>query len=227
MEWLVEGGDPKIICHPVVVLFSDLIWFKIASWYFFAGKCWFLFTLLVFIIGQSVLAHLNQGNETAGEQMGMFACRLFIYLGSMGLMIRRLVTELFRCIKLKNCVLFGRVAMPAFLKDWRELTSLVLTITLIFMLTQEQIFWDAAHSAPRVAPRIAPSCEELCEEVSAYTLACGRVLSEVGLFLGALAFLIIAVSSAISCLNQNNKDCAGIPKGALSFVRDGSRNVPK
>eukprot|EP00933_Yihiella_yeosuensis_P030274 TRINITY_DN2393_c0_g1_i2.p1 TRINITY_DN2393_c0_g1~~TRINITY_DN2393_c0_g1_i2.p1 ORF type:complete len:1119 (-),score=311.99 TRINITY_DN2393_c0_g1_i2:283-3639(-) len=252
LEWLVAAGDPKIVCHPVVVLFSDLIWSKIASWYFLAGKCWFLFTLTVFIIGQSVLAHLNQGNESEGERIGMFICRVFIYLGSMGLMIRHLVAELFTAIKGKNFFYVGRLPVPAFLQDWREQTSLVLSVTLLFMLTQEPIFWCAAHTEPQPGEEpfggsglFTQNCPEatshkeaystasmlamlfywflmvdltiFSNQVSAYTLACGRVLSEVGLFLGALVFLVTSFASAISCLNQKNKDFAGIPRGALSL----------
>jgi len=54
--------------------------------------------------------------------------------------------------------------------------------------------------------------------ISAYTLVCGRVLSEVGLFLGGMGFLILAFSSSISALNHKSKDFAGIPKGALSLL---------
>lgn len=31
LEWLVERNDPKIICHPCVVLFADLLWNKMAQ----------------------------------------------------------------------------------------------------------------------------------------------------------------------------------------------------
>jgi len=54
--------------------------------------------------------------------------------------------------------------------------------------------------------------------ISAYTLVCGRVLSEVGLFLGGMFFLVVAFSSSISALNHKSKDFAGIPKGALSLL---------
>ena len=31
LEWLVERNDPKIICHPCVVLFADLLWNRMAQ----------------------------------------------------------------------------------------------------------------------------------------------------------------------------------------------------
>jgi len=52
---------------------------------------------------------------------------------------------------------------------------------------------------------------------SAFLLVIGRVVSEVGLFLGALIYLIVTFSSAISSLNQKLKDFAGMHLGALSL----------
>lgn len=52
LEWLVERGDPKVICHPCVVIFSDLLWSRLAqhpgadrsrAMFLFAGhgcRCW-------------------------------------------------------------------------------------------------------------------------------------------------------------------------------------------
>ena len=31
LEWLVERHDPKIICHPAVVIFADLLWTRLAQ----------------------------------------------------------------------------------------------------------------------------------------------------------------------------------------------------
>merc|ERR1711988_1020532 len=53
--------------------------------------------------------------------------------------------------------------------------------------------------------------------VSAFLLVIGRVASEVGLFLGALVYLIVSFASAISSLNQKLKDFAGMHLGALSL----------
>merc|ERR1719181_1036878 len=83
LEWLVEGKDPKIICHPAVVLFSDLIWSRLASRFFFLGRCYFLFTLCLFITSQSILQHIEEKDELE-VRITTFICRLIIYLGSMG-----------------------------------------------------------------------------------------------------------------------------------------------
>merc|ERR1712151_1063643 len=55
LEWIVKTKDPRLVCHPVVVLLSDVVWARIASRAFLFRKLWFLFTLVMFIISQSVL----------------------------------------------------------------------------------------------------------------------------------------------------------------------------
>ena len=34
MEWLADNKDPKIICHPAVVMFTDMFWGQLANRYF-------------------------------------------------------------------------------------------------------------------------------------------------------------------------------------------------
>jgi uncharacterized membrane protein YgcG len=55
--------------------------------------------------------------------------------------------------------------------------------------------------------------------VSAFVLLCGRVLSELGLFACGLVFLIMTFSAAVSALDHNVPDFAGIPASALSMLR--------
>jgi len=55
--------------------------------------------------------------------------------------------------------------------------------------------------------------------ISSFFLVCGRVFSEVGLFLGAVAFLIVAFASSISSLILNNAAFEDIPKAALSLFQ--------
>merc|ERR1719269_431183 len=54
-------------------------------------------------------------------------------------------------------------------------------------------------------------------KLSAFLLVCTTVLSEVSRFLIALAFLLIAFSSAIACLKRDNPDFMDIPNASLSL----------
>jgi len=55
--------------------------------------------------------------------------------------------------------------------------------------------------------------------VSAFTLVCVRMLSEVALFLGAIFSAVLTFASAASVLKQANPDFAGIHKGAFAIFR--------
>lgn len=58
----------------------------------------------------------------------------------------------------------------------------------------------------------------LSTKVSAYVLVCMRMLSEVFLFLLALAAVLLAFASGISVVEHDQDDFAGIHKGLLSFL---------
>merc|ERR1719356_1093448 len=55
--------------------------------------------------------------------------------------------------------------------------------------------------------------------VSAYVLACGRMLAEVGLFLLGVFCCLLTFSSALSCMNQPIKEFHGIPNGAFAMFK--------
>jgi len=55
--------------------------------------------------------------------------------------------------------------------------------------------------------------------VSAFVLICTRVVSEVVLFLFGLTFFVLAFACAVSALEQDNPDFAGIPSSALQLYK--------
>merc|ERR1719515_89615 len=55
--------------------------------------------------------------------------------------------------------------------------------------------------------------------ISAFSLVCLRMLSEVALFLGAVAVAILSFSCSMSVLKGVLPDFAGIHKGAYSLIR--------
>mmetsp|Transcript_82208 Transcript_82208/g.148339 ORF Transcript_82208/g.148339 Transcript_82208/m.148339 type:complete len:1174 (-) Transcript_82208:157-3678(-) len=320
LEWMVDAGDPKILCHPVVVLFADLVWGRLANKYFLLGKCWFLFTLMIFITSQSILQYLNEGPKPQSVRRGIFALRCFIYLCSLGQLVRVQVTSVFKDIRAGNLIrLGGIIRIPEYWTSWKNFVALLLVLVLMFMLANEPIIWCLSHydanvhtsmelleemardaemaasgdhavaaasgaaastvaasAAPAVAAaghRLLPGgaavataaasagasvvvdhngdlftqhCPEGDENlenyapasmvamllywtlivdlsvfstrISAFVLVCGRVVSELVLFIMAAFFLIVAFATAISSLNHNNKDFAGIPKGMMSLT---------
>eukprot|EP00933_Yihiella_yeosuensis_P062859 TRINITY_DN6586_c0_g1_i1.p1 TRINITY_DN6586_c0_g1~~TRINITY_DN6586_c0_g1_i1.p1 ORF type:complete len:369 (-),score=83.77 TRINITY_DN6586_c0_g1_i1:437-1396(-) len=54
--------------------------------------------------------------------------------------------------------------------------------------------------------------------ISSFVLVCGRVVSELFLFIGAGVFFILMFASSASTLTHKDKDFSGIPIGALSLM---------
>merc|ERR1719162_1673194 len=79
LSWISKSKDPRLVCHPVLVLLSDTVWSRQACRAFLYRKSWFLITLLVFIAGQSILKHLHDGDNNQSERIAVFAFRAFIY----------------------------------------------------------------------------------------------------------------------------------------------------
>ena len=55
MEWTAKSKDPKVVCHLALVLLADLVWSGVAPMAFFWREAWSLFSLLIFIVSQSLL----------------------------------------------------------------------------------------------------------------------------------------------------------------------------
>jgi len=58
----------------------------------------------------------------------------------------------------------------------------------------------------------------LSTRVSAFALVCLRIMSEVGLFLLGMLFLVAAFAAGISSLHHTNADYKGLPRAALSLL---------
>merc|ERR1719482_919126 len=81
MEWIVKAKDPKLMVHPCLVLLADLVWSRVAMRSFIQRKAWFMFTLFIFVISQSILKGLAEDDtENDSLRLAMFAFRVFIYL---------------------------------------------------------------------------------------------------------------------------------------------------
>mmetsp|Transcript_73683 Transcript_73683/g.134860 ORF Transcript_73683/g.134860 Transcript_73683/m.134860 type:complete len:1147 (-) Transcript_73683:47-3487(-) len=249
LSWICNMRDPKIVCHPIIILLSDLVWSRAASLTFLYGKLWFVLTLIVFIMSQSVLQHVGKkdGDEVNHDDVQrafIFAGRCFIYLCSMTQLLYSHLRDASRAYKKKNTVSIGFLRLPKYLNKWQDVAGLLLTISLMVMLALEPILWCWQHNNGRLF-------EERCDEranmrfaytlfsmfamflkyallidltvnstrISAFVLVCVRMLSEVALFLGALAFAILTASSAISVLKQESPAFAGIHQGSLSLFQ--------
>jgi len=246
LEWVARAKDPKIVCHPILVMVSDKIWTGVATRTFLFRKSWFLFTLLVFIISQSVIEHLHAGEKTAIERYTMFCIRTFIYLFSMGQMMyqhsARIIKSYMKA-STQTVKLFGVVRIPSYLDNWQEAANLFLMLCLMLMVSFEPIlhclednhgimFTDVCKGSlkykyfPYSVVSMFAMLLYYCllidlavfnNRVSAYVLVCGRMIGELCLFLLILAFVMLAFASAFSCLDQKEKEFHGIQSGMMGL----------
>jgi hypothetical protein len=246
LSWIAKTKDPKIVCHPLIVLLSDTVWMKVACRTFLYRKSWFLFTLVIFIAGQSILKHLNDGENSDVERDLVFGFRAFIYCCSMTQLLYTHVGRWFKSYKAKEMKkYFGIIYLPTYLENWQDMAGFFLMVGLIVMLALEPILWclgteegskmlfyeecpeaDKVNFAYSVFSMLAMflyyalllDLAVLSTKVSAYVLVCIRMLSEVGLFILALVGCMLTFSCGISVLKHDQNDFAGIHKGLLSLM---------
>jgi hypothetical protein len=246
VSWITATRDPKLVCHPVIVLVADVVWTRVAYRSFLFGKSWFFFALLVFIASQSVLEHLHDHNDhNLVERSAVLGCRAFIYLLCMMQLLYRHLRDTISAYRKKNTIkLVGFVAVPRYLRQWQDAANLGLTISLILMLCYEPIIHCWQHNQGKLFYEFCPEKEDMrfpytifsmfamflyyillidltviSTRISAFSLVCVRMLSEVALFLGALLVAILTFSSSSSVLKQDSSNFAGIGPGAYSLLR--------
>jgi hemoglobin-like flavoprotein/uncharacterized membrane protein YgcG len=235
ISWVISLKDPRLACHTVISVLTDLMWNRVASWAFIQKKVWFLLTLAVYITSQS-LQHRTDTNS----QYALFVSRLFIYVFCLCVYAITHVSRSVKAYRRKNTRLFfGTFPVPVYLTNWQDALNLFLTIVLGLMAALEPLFLclmspdeppknkddtifvddcsgvgDGRHTAYGFFACLAMLVQfvlvidmaAFSNKVSAYTLVCGRMLSEVGLFCLALCTMILCFSAAICALKQDNKD---------------------
>eukprot|EP00403_Amphidinium_massartii_P018161 CAMPEP_0178427420 /NCGR_PEP_ID=MMETSP0689_2-20121128/29738_1 /TAXON_ID=160604 /ORGANISM="Amphidinium massartii, Strain CS-259" /LENGTH=1286 /DNA_ID=CAMNT_0020049131 /DNA_START=34 /DNA_END=3894 /DNA_ORIENTATION=+ len=234
-KWVVESKDPKIVCHPVLVMMSDLIWRHVSCTRFVLGKSLLILTLGIFIASQSVLPKMKDGASSSDQdtlRAAIFACRVFVYLVWMSIAVythSRLALTHIRAKKFSKKVSFP---LPSYLEDWQQDVSLLLTFVLIAMLCIEPILycWSVAQSrnelfmddcaagdgliwSYNLLSMICMFCFSallidltvLSNRISAYVLVAGQLGPELALSLLALASVVLAFMSATVAFTHSSE----------------------
>jgi hypothetical protein len=246
LEWIGRSRDPKIVVHPMLVFLADLVWTRIAGPNYFMRKSWFIFTLMLFVLAQSIFEQ-NDVFELEGRLISIFCLRMFIYLFSLGqLLYNQLSLTIHAYRKGLTMRMFG-VPIPKFLENWQDTSSMALVVCLLVMLASEPMFHCMGESeADGSKVLFTESCPKhkdhrvfpysffamvsmflyyvliidmavLNTRFSAYVLACGRMLSEFGLFLLILFCAIITFACGLSCLDQHIEEFWGLHTGARTL----------
>mmetsp|Transcript_44684 Transcript_44684/g.103258 ORF Transcript_44684/g.103258 Transcript_44684/m.103258 type:complete len:1213 (-) Transcript_44684:53-3691(-) len=246
MEWITDLGDPKIVCHPIIVLLTDLIWSRVAYATFLFGKAWFVLTLIVFIVSQSVLHHLHDNPEGEGEdweRASIFGCRCFIYGCSLTQLLYMHMRKCIRSYRNGDVIRIWCIPVPDYIEDKMELGNFLLMGSLIAMLSMEPIihcwgsdpdhmFVEYCAASKSLRTKYTISCmlavlfyyillidlAVFSNRVSAFVLVCGQMMSEVGLFVLSLVGMTLAFASGISVVSKV-PDFHGIEKGTAALLK--------
>jgi len=242
LAWIAKTKDARLVCHAIIVLLSDTVWKRLACRAFLFKKSWLLLTLVVYIVGQSILKHVVL--EDAAVQRGLiFGFRAFIYCFCMTQLIWNHATKTIKAIRTKSTMKVFGIPIPKYLANWQDSAGFALMMILVVLLILEPILWciendngmlfyqNCAEAEPlqmtysvlsmlamflKFLRLIDLAC--LSTKVSAYVLVCIRMLSEVGLFIFAVIAVMLSFSSAISVIKQDQEDFAGIHKGLITLL---------
>eukprot|EP00929_Paragymnodinium_shiwhaense_P033133 TRINITY_DN18251_c0_g1_i2.p1 TRINITY_DN18251_c0_g1~~TRINITY_DN18251_c0_g1_i2.p1 ORF type:complete len:1149 (-),score=288.60 TRINITY_DN18251_c0_g1_i2:196-3642(-) len=242
LHWLVKANNPKFIVHPLMVLVSDVIWSRVALRSFVKSKIWLVFTLVIFVFSQSILKGLSADSSTDSLRLACFLFRVFIYVAVMGQMQFTHTGKICKAYTDGDTVpaAAGWLKVPAYLANWQESCNLLLTLLLLGMLFTEPILHCVSNDGGLMFTDQCEGIDDIRDSyyvlnmfamivyysmlvdlavfqnrVSAYVLVCGRMLSEVLLFLIAMIFLLLTLGSAFSCLEQDEKDFQTIQGSAM------------
>merc|ERR1719316_1700131 len=156
------------------------------------------------------------------------------------------IRDTVRAYKKKDTIKILFIAIPRYLKQWQDAANFALTMSLVIMCCLEPIFhcWGSNHQDGKMFYENCSEKEDLrfpytvfsmfamflyyillidltviSTRISAFSLVCVRMLSEVALFLGALLVAILTFSCSLSVLKHESDDFAGIQKGSYALLR--------
>jgi len=238
LHWLVQYKDPKIMSHIVVSLTTDLIWSRFAAFQFLFGRCYFLMTLCLFFVSQSLMKGKKDSEESLEVNVARFALRLWLYIPSLSGLFYSLVKDIVTDIAWGRMSRTGCAPIPKTLTSVKQVGRLLLTFVLIGMFVFEPILWCSStwmNSSQVLIFSTECGIDEVSKvysafsaigmvlfwllladftvfsmRLSAFSLVCGWVVGEVLLFVLALLFLILTFATALSSIRSDLKDYDGV-----------------
>jgi len=181
MEWIADLKDPKIVCHPLLVLLSDIVWNGPIYLTFLFGRCWLMWTACMYVIAQSILAnHLtNEPDPTGhGARITMFAFRLFIYGLVMGHLNITHMKKSYLAYKAGEVIKVRGINLPAYLTDWQEFVSLWHGILLLCMMVICPVLYCWPYKYENYVGRgeASQSCPQMKKVADAYGILSAVVM---------------------------------------------------
>ncbi|CAE7221390.1 unnamed protein product [Symbiodinium pilosum] len=148
-QWICNMQDPVIVTHCVLETLTDLVWNNVIYGPFLRSKVWLLFTLLVFLMSQSILKTWHAEDEATQQtlRIATAVCRAFVYFASMLELIYSRTKVTCKSIGDGDIIRVFQIPVPAkVVSDWQEALSWFLTLILISMFMVEPVLYCLQHS---------------------------------------------------------------------------------
>mmetsp|Transcript_60751 Transcript_60751/g.131739 ORF Transcript_60751/g.131739 Transcript_60751/m.131739 type:complete len:472 (+) Transcript_60751:118-1533(+) len=241
MEWAAKPKDTDVVCHPILICLSELVWSRLVSGSFFLREGKLILKLLNFILSQAVLEQLIHSQDSFTLRVIMFSCRCLNYTYNLGSLLWSnglLALRAYRSGAVKNIM---GVKVPIYLQTWQDYIRLLLALVLLMMLACEPFIYCMASGSDLAVRCSSLRHLELYSALSmvgmylqfsllldlgvanirilAFLLVGWRLLSEVGLFLLALLVMIVSTATALSCLHVGSPAFHGVHGGAYTLLR--------
>mmetsp|Transcript_43045 Transcript_43045/g.98995 ORF Transcript_43045/g.98995 Transcript_43045/m.98995 type:complete len:1102 (+) Transcript_43045:133-3438(+) len=245
IQWITESNNPKIVCHPVIVLLSDIVWNGVAYRLFLRDKAWSLFTTLVFLTSQTFVDSWEKAHGSSrGLDLTVLVCRAFIYGFNMTQLLWKHTWTWCKSYRQKDTFKIWCFPFPKYLLDWQECCELSLLVSLAVMLGLEPIIhcWDDSeegdlhHKCASAKDTIKIYSEisglavlmyflllidltVLSNRVSAFVLVCSQMFAEVWLFLVAVIIVLATFAASVSVIEHDITDFVGIGNSAYQLAK--------
>ncbi|CAJ1361827.1 unnamed protein product, partial [Effrenium voratum] len=186
--------------------------------------------------------------ETLESNTVVFVCRIFLYLGSMGKILYGQIRCFQADCRNGDIDRSFYIPIPQYLFSLKEAGNFLLLWILVCMCIEEPLWHCGVWSTTETALIFSTHCETIEENgskrrytgfscvaillywallldfsifsmhISAYVLVFGRVLSEVALFVMALAFVVVAFATSIMALEHDFVEMASMDEWLLSLT---------
>eukprot|EP00927_Polykrikos_kofoidii_P006965 TRINITY_DN12832_c0_g1_i1.p1 TRINITY_DN12832_c0_g1~~TRINITY_DN12832_c0_g1_i1.p1 ORF type:complete len:1689 (-),score=245.76 TRINITY_DN12832_c0_g1_i1:41-5026(-) len=238
LKWLVSSQEPKNISHNVIVVLTDIVWTNRTRSHFVQGKIPVILSLLGFMLFQAILPRLPSRDFDA-IRFTIFVGRMVNYVLTLGRLCLHHAQKCRESLRVGHSIRYYGIPLPGYLQDFLEVVNLALLLFMIATLSHEPIFWCIGSGEAFPALYCGTTGDSfmrysvfnsltmvilwvslvdlavLSTGLSTFVLVVGMVLSEIGRFLVALVFLLVAFGTAVTMLHHQYGEMQDIPSALV------------
>ena len=115
LQALVGLGDPQIVSHSVVNVVSNHLWTGLVIQEFIVSKIWFIFSLVVLMVSQTLLPEYRESKEA---RIATLFCRAITYMLTLLVLLIQHARDTFKAYYGRDTVRVLRLPVPRYLTQF-------------------------------------------------------------------------------------------------------------